>query len=102
MSGSSYEPSGGIKIDRGLQPFGWERTGFYERGDERDNAVPTHGTIAFIMHKEDTQVRFGCHVLSQHRSVHIPMPSWLPHQGASNMVELRLHKAPAFQYGRTW
>src|SRR5947207_1410396 len=102
MSSSAYQSCRCIQINRCLLTFRSYRTRFQQRSYHGDDAMPAHGTIAFIVHEKDTEVSLGCHFLSQHSSIHITMPSRLPHQCLSNMIVVLLHISAPLQYRCTW
>src|SRR6266852_3028646 len=56
MSSGANQARGSIKIERRLPTLGRERSCFQQDGHQADDAMPTHGTIALVVHEQHPDI----------------------------------------------
>ena len=64
-----------------------------------DDPVAAHGAVAFVMQKQDPQIRFLRDRFRKQASVHVRMAAGLPHERPAKMVQALLCMAPPGQNG---
>src|SRR5712692_9032762 len=101
MSSGANQARGSIKIERRLPTLGRERSCFQQDGHQSDDAMPTHGTIALVVHEQHTDIGLRSDWGCNDAAIHVVMAAWLPHQRSAYVVEVLVHVLPPLQYRRS-
>lgn len=91
QTGRGIDPDGRYGFDR------WYHSGFYRDGGHTYNPMAAHGTVALVMHEQNTEVGLRRIRRYDNAAIHVRMSAGFPHQCRSQVVQMLLDIAPAFQ-----
>ena len=93
----------GRRIEDDLAGSAWRDQSTFERDRRhRDDAVPAHRAIAFVVHEEDAGVGAVALGFGEQRTVHVRVPSRLQHQCGSQVVVVLPHPLALLEHGLTF